>query len=350
MSRRYRRAVTCIARWVRQKLGGWYPDRDIICIANDRAGTRYRHHIVERVAAERCRVAASEDDADPVWWTMDGDDARRRVAAAIAARRDGPAPVFVSLGGDGTHNSVLSAGLGSEALFLRLPLGSGNDGPELTTLESALDVLNGAMVPRWIPALEAHSTSRRLIAFNIASLGLDAYVTILHDRFRSLLPGNTYRLLVDLAVLGYDRALRVGPMGLSGVSVAGAAVSFPREPRSLVAMGVSGRRTYGDHMKVLPDDRNVCIVTQIGVRDKIRMKRLFYEGLHVDEPITTMAELAELTVEYGGRLPMQLDGEATWLEPAEFPVRLKVIPRGVRVLAEARLAAGPAETRRDSLS
>jgi len=193
------------------------------------------------------------------------------------------------------------------------------------------------MAPRWIPAVRITTPRWRQYAFNIASVGIDAYVTLLHNRWRSVLPGNTYRLLVDLAVLRYDQALRVGPLSLRGTTWDGSIRDLGETPRSLVVMGVSGNRTYGDHMHVLPGEDNVCVIERAGLVDKMRMKRLFYEGSHVTEAITSTYTLQRLEARYGGSLPLQYDGEACYLSAEDFPVTLEVVHSAVRVLAPDRV-------------
>jgi diacylglycerol kinase family enzyme len=262
------------------------------------------------------------------------------VAARLAAS-DAAEPVIVSLGGDGTHNHVLQASLdcGGRGLFLRLPLGSGNDAAGTESLEQSLVDLEGVMAPRWIPAVRIRTPQWERYAFNIASVGLDAYVTILHEKWRRILPGNTYRLLVDLAVLRYDQALEVGPIALRGTAFDGSTVDLGTTPRSLVVMGASGNRTYGDHMRVLPGEENVCVIERAGLLEKLRMKQLFYEGRHVDEPITAMYRLQRLAAEYSGTLPLQYDGEARYLNADDFPLTMEAVRSAVRVLTSDRLSS-----------
>ncbi len=324
-----------IARWTGNRLRERFPHRPQIFICNAAAGTRHRHRTVRAVAQRRCARQNHAGGVPPeVWWTSSGEEARRRVAARLALR-DTPEPVIVSLGGDGTHNHVLQAGVdhSGHGLFLRLPLGSGNDAAGVESLEQALEDLQGLIAPRWIPAVRVSTARWHQYAFNIASMGIDAYVTVLHNRWRAVLPGNTYRLLVDLAVLRYDQALQIGPLALRGTAWDGSVTDLGNSPRSLVAMGVSGNRTYGDHMHVLPGADNVCIIERAGLWEKIRMKRLFYAGSHVTEAITATHTLHRLEARYDGPLPLQYDGEACYLSAEDFPVTMEVVNRAVRVLA-----------------
>lgn len=338
MSEAYRSAVTRIAAHLGAGLRPDFPHDRIICIANAAAGTRHRHQHVVRSAT---RLAATgEKSHPPVVWSTSPEDGRSAIRAALDAEVDGRL-IVMSLGGDGTHNQVLRAGLENpERLrFLRVPLGSGNDSAELSSLDELLDEPAPVWEEAWIPCVQVRGAGLHERAFNIASIGLDAYVTLLHDTWRGVLPGNTYRLLVDLAVLRYDRRVRLGPMQLQGVSVDGGIVALPERARSIVAMGVSGQRTYGDHMRVLPGEENVCLIDQIGVIRKLQLKRQFFAGEHVREPVVSMQRLSRLTIRYAGRLPLQCDGEARWLEPAHFPLQMELLERAVQVLRPARLTA-----------
>lgn len=337
MNGSYRAAVARIAAAVAPRAWSSLPDSDLLCVANASAGTRHRHASVIRLAAglaDQALPAAAE-----LVWSESPADARTRVLDRIA-QAPGRRLLVLSLGGDGTHNHLLRTGLAApdQLVFLRVPLGSGNDGADMPTLATLLRELPALMVPRWVPCVEVTGSGLHEVAFNIASLGLDAYVTLLHDRWRSLLPGNTYRLLVDLAVLRYDRAVRLGPMQLRGRDGDGAELLLPERARSIVAVGVSGHRTYGDHMRVLPGDENVCVIDQIGVVRKLQLKRQFYAGEHVHEPVVNMHRFRELSVGYAGRLPLQCDGEARWIAQEHFPIRLLVRQRAVQVLAPARIA------------
>jgi diacylglycerol kinase family enzyme len=313
-----------------------FPHRPVVFVANPAAGTRHRHRVVERIARTHCGGEGPEPE---IWWTESGEEARRRVRERLD-RVGATPPIVVSLGGDGTHNHILQAGMGrdSAALFLRLPLGSGNDAAGTASLRDALDELAEAVAPRRIPVVRIVGQRSSHVAFNIASVGIDAYVTILHDRWRRILPGNTYRLLVDLAVLRYDRALAVGPLAIEVNAPEGFPVDLGAKPRSLVALGATGHRTYGDHMAVLPGEENLCVIAQTGLLDKLRMKGLFYRGAHIHQPITEMYRATAVTFNYNGRMPLQFDGEARWLDTEDFPVRMSIEAGAVSVLERARVA------------
>lgn len=341
----YRSALERIIGEVDRRIVQVYPSHNRLYIANPRAGTRYRHLRTVGIARALTGQRAEACDVRPVKrtvaWTETAAEAVKIVRSTVLSRYvgepiDSDPTIVISLGGDGTHNHCLAAGIDSpgEVLFLRVPLGSGNDATDVS-LEEFFARLGGDFVERWNPAVEVIPSGRgtpRYFAFNIASLGIDAFITAMHDRWRRILPGNTYRLLVNLAVLRYERLVDLKPSTLKVISLDGRSIETPFERRTLIVFGASGHRTYGDHMQVLPGDDNVCVMGSAGLRDKLRMKRLFFQGEHVHEAITSMYRAQEVVVDYSGDLPIQVDGEASWIHADEFPLRIRLRERGVRVI------------------
>lgn len=327
----YHDAVLRIAERIVSVLDDSHPGQPRLVLANRNAGTPRRHREICR-AAERFLGGLGDGlDGIPFVWTATPDHA----VQVLGRTADGERRIIVSIGGDGTHNVVLSAALAGglrELVFLRVPAGSGNDSTQEGRIEEYLARLDNGLSERSIPAVLVETRRRRFYSFNIASIGIDAYITDLHDRWRARLPGDTYRLAADLAVLRYEKNVGLSESTLSGVDINGATVDFGADVRNLIVFGVDGHRTYGDHMRVLPAGENVCIIGTAGLREKIRMKRLFFSGDHTDQPATTMATLRSLTVDYDGRLPFQVDGEAVWLEPDEFPVQFSRIERSLTVI------------------
>ena len=349
---RYHDALETIIAVVDAALSRDFPDYPRVYITNRHAGTRHRHRRTVTVARALRRHAQVPrmQHVPAIHRTAGAEEAvgivqelqRRRAAGGVAIPT-----IVVSLGGDGTHNHCLHAGMNTpdSVIFLRVPLGSGNDASETESLADFLNSLSGPLRTEWVPAVEVlregDRTAPACAAFNIASLGIDAFITAMHDRWRTILPGNTYRLLVDLAVLRYEKLVNLAPCRLSVMRRDGTVSDEGSTVRMLVAMGVSGHRTYGDHMHVLPGDENVCVLGWAGLRDKLRIKRLFYAGAHVSEPITTMYRSDEIVVSYDRALPLQTDGEAIWLTREDFPLRFRIQDRAVQVISpeEARRSA-----------
>jgi diacylglycerol kinase family enzyme len=256
-----------------------------------------------------------------------------REAPAALARGPGERPLFliITAGGDGTSLEVLSSLYHApeevRSLFavLRLPMGTGNDGADARELDKALDFLIHDPVIRFQRALTLSASTPGkgpFLAFNILSVGLDAFVTHMTNKMKGRLPGDSYKLWVDLAALFYDRIYRVGFADIRALDEEGKETRAFREKLLLLAVGASGRRTYGSNKRILPDERNVCVVRQMPLLRKLALKGLFNTGEHVNkkEAILFNARRVEFSCEYP--LLAQMDGETVLLEKQDFPAAI----------------------------
>jgi diacylglycerol kinase family enzyme len=253
--------------------------------------------------------------------------------------------LIIIAGGDGTSWEVLSAlyhaptEARSNTAILRLPMGTGNDGADSPSLVEALMLLIQPSRIGFNPALRlvtapggpaAQDRSRPFLAFNILSAGLDAFVTHMTNKMKGSLPGDSYKLWVDIASLLYDRLYTVGFLDVKADGINGE-ISF-REKILLLAVGASGHRTYGSQKKILPDDRNVCAVKQMPLLRKLALKGLFTTGKHIDKPETIL--LNARRVEFSGSYPIlaQMDGETVLLQPEDFPAAIELTEPLIPVL------------------
>jgi len=108
-----------------------------------------------------------------------------------------------------------------------------------------------------------------------------------------------------------------------------------KETPLLLAMGASGRRTYGSGKRILPDERNVCLVRQMPLARKLALKGLFTTGAHAAAPETALFSASR--VEFRGSSPLlaQRDGETTLLEPDDFPAAIELTAPVIPVLRPA---------------
>jgi diacylglycerol kinase family enzyme len=261
-----------------------------------------------------------------------------------ADRHTGGAAAFhliITAGGDGTSLEVLTAlfhapaMVRSQCAVLRLPLGTGNDGADAMELDRALEFLVS-------PTRIDHAGALRLttaapgkgpfLAFNILSVGLDAFVTHMTNKMKGRLPGDSYKLWVDLAALFYDKIYRVGPMDVRVLDGRGRELQAFRENILLLAVGESGRRSYGSNKKILPDDRNVCALRQMPLLRKLALKELFNTGAHVNKPEALLWNAGK--VEFSGRYPIlaQMDGETVLLQPGDFPAAIELTEKTIPIL------------------
>ncbi|MFW6247656.1 MAG: diacylglycerol/lipid kinase family protein [bacterium] len=265
----------------------------------------------------------------------------REISCDLVSRCTPGVHLILSLGGDGTHGDVLSAyesstwSSSSRRFFVRLPMGTGNDGADARDLPSMVRLLLGSAEERRAARLVVKpSRMSTFRGFNIASVGLDAYVAYLTNRLKGRFGGDLYKVIADVMTLLYERVVGADPMVVSCLSEEGS----PDELAGrfmLVAFGVSGYRQYGGGKVVLPGYENVCAIERLGLLGKVRLKSLFYRGEHIHESNVHMRSAKRITIEYGRSIPLQIDGETVWLEKHNFPLEMHVLPPEVPVLSYA---------------
>ncbi|AEF86375.1 diacylglycerol kinase [Treponema primitia ZAS-2] len=261
---------------------------------------------------------------------------------ASSTRSGGNAPfhLLITAGGDGTSLEALTvlytapAALRSNFAVLRLPMGTGNDGADARELDGVLDRLIHPSTVEYARALRLTTASGKgpFMAFNILSVGLDAFVTHMTNKMKGKLPGDSYKLWVDIASLLYDRLYKVGHMDVRAFDEAGRQVEDFGEKVLLLAVGASGHRTYGSNKRILPDERNVCVVQQMSLFRKVALKGLFTTGGHIHKPESKPFNAHR--VEFRGENPIlaQMDGEAVLLKPEDFPAAIELTELAIPVL------------------
>jgi len=336
--------VRNLATDLKSRLQKSFPDARYIFVANPVAGSSTLRTQALSACTE-CAGSGAETRPEPpeILWTEYPGHARE-LARGILQRSDGRTRIIVvSIGGDGTHNELLSAAVqrkngqsdpekSRNIAFLRVPFGSGNDSADAPDLAGLYQRIDGLQTIGDAPAVLVTTRKREFLSFNIASIGIDAFITATRERFRSFLPGNSYRLLADASILFYEQFVR-----LKRSRFVVGDESWEQDAM-LIAFGAGGRRTYGGHLKVLPGRENLCIINRGGLVTKLRMKKLFYEGRHTAQPLTRMFDTQAFEFHYPGKLHLQVDGEPVLLTRDEFPVRFEVIPRAVQVVVPARFA------------
>lgn len=267
----------------------------------------------------------------------------REIAKAVLTERRPGIRLVVSAGGDGTHGDVLTAYRDeagrataipdSRDFFIRLPFGTGNDGADAPDLPSVVRLLLGAAEPVRAARIDVRPAGMsRFSGYNIASIGLDAYVAYLTNRLKGKLRGDLYKTIADVMTLLYERVVGAGPMRLELIDEHGRASALGGS-FLLAAVGASGYRRYGGGKMVLPGYENLCAIEPLGLIGKIRLKGLFYRGEHVHEPNVTMRSVRKVTVHYDRRIPLQIDGETVWLEGHNFPLEIAIGAPDVPVLS-----------------
>ncbi|HTX72379.1 MAG TPA: diacylglycerol kinase family protein [Rectinemataceae bacterium] len=250
--------------------------------------------------------------------------------------------LMMTAGGDGTSLELATEIMALEPserarfLVLRLPLGTGNDGSDGRELVTSLGRLLGDCRPVPRPAIRCSPApgggKQPLWSFNIASLGLDAFVAEMTNRLKVTFPGDSYKFWVDLSTVMYDFFYPVSPMRIRTWDGAGHQLRDFERKCLLVAVGASGNRQYGSDKRILPDANNVCAVSQTGLFSRLAFKGRIERGLHSGLPIVDLFSAARITIDSPAPLLFQADGEVLRLEPGDFPFTFDVEPDSYQVL------------------
>ena len=310
---------------------------------------------------------AAKPDNDPFFASCgliptEGPGHAKQIAAALAAEIESipadekqmPFYLVITAGGDGTSLEVLSVlyhaseKVRANLAVIRLPMGTGNDGSDSPNLAGALNLIIKPSRVEFTPALRLVTSpdgpacgNSPYLAFNILSVGIDAFITHMTNKMKGKLPGDFYKLWVDIASLLYDLIYKVGYLDVKVPAINGGETMSFREKLLLLAVGISGHRTYGSQKKILPDDRNACAIKQMPLLRKLALKEQFLKGEHINRPEAIMFNANR--VEISGEYPIlaQMDGEAVLLKKEDFPVAIELTEPVIPVL---RLVNGPSKT------
>jgi diacylglycerol kinase family enzyme len=246
-----------------------------------------------------------------------------------------PFYLIICAGGDGTSLEIQTVfyntapEIRENFVIVKFPMGTGNDGADALELAGALDLLLSPCrieLARGLRLTTSTAGKGPFLAFNILSVGLDAFVTHMTNKMKGTMPGDFYKFWVDIASLLYDKLYKVGPLDIrffddTEEAREGKAL---RETVLLLAMGASGHRTYGSNKRILPDDRNVCVVKQMPLLRKLALKGLFTTGAHVNKSESLLFNARR--VEFRGEHPIlaQMDGETVLLRPEDFPAAIEL--------------------------
>ncbi|MDP3178176.1 MAG: diacylglycerol kinase, partial [Spirochaetaceae bacterium] len=212
----------------------------------------------------------------------------------------------------------------------------GNDGSDGRDLMACLGRLLVASKPSPRAAIRVEPNpgggKPHMWSFNIASLGADAFISDMTNRLKTVFPGDSYKLWVDVASVLYDFMWPTWPMKLRSFDADGNEKRcFDREIL-ILAFGASGRRQYGSNKSILPDEDNVCAINQMSLLRKLAVKGPIQKGAHRGLKEVELFSAARIVVAYGDRILMQRDGEVTRLSAADFPLEMEIVPDSYRTL------------------
>lgn len=320
-------------------------------IVNPTAGFFKRRTRLRRIVADlqmrlgdlSMRLPGRKVEFEKVHFTEYAGHAHRIVEEILDAEgksSTGSERLLIGCGGDGTSYEICTTLIGADAALLerikllRFPLGTGNDVADAATIEEAYDLILGEGASVKTGALRVRVPGLPdLYSFNIASIGIDAYVVELTNSIKRVVPG-AYKAFVDVGSLFYEGVIRPKPMDVVLHHAVGRTELRGILPTTVV-MGISGHRTYGGHVPVLPGDPNVCVIGPMGLFEKIRNKKLIFEGRHGELAQTRFYSAHRMDVESEGNLIMQLDGEVFRLSGRNFPLSINLEEPKIRILRKS---------------
>lgn len=289
------------------------------------------------------------------------------LAEARAQKADDAQWLIVTAGGDGTHLEVQTA-LAKAALssdedaalikesvtILRLPFGTGNDGsdgretedtlrrltePAHFALQRAVKVWYEGTAPdksiaakrKQIDTYDSLDALPPWYSFNIASIGIDAYITYMTNKTKGVMPGDFYQVWVDLACLFYGAEFPPKPLTIE-VMKDNSVVKTIKSAVEFCLLGVSGHRTYGSNHLILPDDNTFCAVKKMPTVRKVLKKSMYNDGSHIGDKYTESEMADKLRISYDQNILVQMDGEVHLLQPEQFPLIIQHTPPVIRVI------------------
>ncbi len=318
-------------------------------IVNPHAGFYRKKQKLKKIIAElegklaelRLRYPERKIEIKTVHFTQRPGQAREITLTILneeARRNSGMERLLIGAGGDGTSNEICTGLIEADDYLLenlhllRFPLGTGNDVADAHTVDEAYELILSPHRELAIGCIEINGPYiGPLYSFNIASLGICAYIAYLTNKFKRIIPGDAYLALVDAGVIFYNHRAKPAVMEIL-IQSHGKEIRKPEFIPSMVVFGTSGHRVYGKGKMILPGDENVCIVDSMSLLRKMETKKLFYSGGHTTLPEVHFFNAESLQISYSGNIPMQLDGESYWLDRDNFPLILKLLPPKIKVL------------------
>ncbi|MDX9957343.1 MAG: diacylglycerol kinase family protein [Spirochaetia bacterium] len=324
-------------------------DLEAVMVANPKAGgfsrrSRARHNATALADAAKAASGMQLRQGTTNWRALDTASPKHAGAIALslleeAAIKPKTGWLVILACGDGTSHEFLDElsraprELANRFTVLRLPMGTGNDGSDGRELPDALSRLIGygrideQVAIRMIPAPGGPASTRapggEWRSFNIASLGVDAYITHMTNKLKAAMPGDSYKMWLDIAAVLYDLSYPSGHMEIRAFDATGQPMASYEGKFLLAAMGISGKRTYGSNKPILPGDENVCLIRQMSLLRKLILKGPIAAGHHRGLPEAELFTADALEISYSHPILMQTDGEAQSLVAEDFPFRME---------------------------
>lgn len=271
------------------------------------------------------------------------------VAQYLAIKNENAFHLIVACGGDGTSLEVQTglykaslsspqkkdAVMNSIAVF-RLPMGTGNDGTDGRTVEESLAILEGPNHFALSKVVTVKSNpaagENEWYSFNIASIGLDAYVVYKTNQMKSKIPGNSYHIWVNLSALGYNRSFPPKPARFEIFDANGNKTDDFEQSFELMVFGLSGNRCYGGGHHILPNTNNICVIRQVSSLEIAHYNKYFIDGSFVNTDIGKLFTASKAVIHYDHDIFCQLDGEEHLLTKAHFPLEMSLSEPVIQII------------------
>ena len=344
------------------------------CFTNSHKSEKYKKIFSKVLEEEKSKPQCAKEVSYRIFSTEYAGHAKDLtksvIAQLIATDEADTENIIITAGGDGTSLEVQTAlykcamegpkhrdAIMNKITLLRLPLGTGNDGTDGHTIEETVGLLRGGLLftnARAIRVYPENTPDEAAVracgknpekyqdmnfqspwyAFNIASIGLDAYVVYMTNTVKKKLPGNFYHLCVPLSGVVYDKHFPVDTMKIEmfGNKDDSVPAQEINTKITLLAFGASGNRVYGGGHKILPNENNLCVTPKINLAGLIKENHRFVDGSFVGTDLATLHQADKIRLSYNKAILMQCDGETVMLSPAHFPLIMELTDPCLRVL------------------
>lgn len=361
--------------WAGKKVYAYFiANKTAGCFTNSHRSEKYKKFFTatleEAKAQPKCAVSTEYRIFSTEYAGHANDLTKSVVAQLIATDEPNTENLIITAGGDGTSLEVQTAlykcamegpkhsdAVKNKVTILRLPLGTGNDGTDGHSIEETVELLKGGLVfansraVRVYPEKTPEEAAVRACgknpakyqdmnfkapwySFNIASIGLDAYVVYMTNTVKKHLPGNFYHLCVPLSGVVYDKDFPSGNAEIELFKTAedNEPSEIVKSKITLLAYGASGYRVYGGGHKVLPNENNLCIAPKLSLPVLIKENHRFVDGSFVGTKLATLYSAEKIRINYDKAILMQCDGETVMLSPAHFPLIMELTEPCLRVI------------------
>lgn len=285
-----------------------------------------------RVVRDRDAIREALERAGAGGTFVETERAGHGIALAEDAAKDG-AEAVVAIGGDGTVNEVANGLLrvpeAKRPAFGVVPDGTGNDYAFLLGLRPGdLDGAARAIAGGNLRTLDAGEVNGRFFA-NGVGLGFDGAVAEVAAKVRYLkgFPAYLWSVFNVLRTWeNFELTLTVDGRTISG--------------RALLAAVANGPRSGGGFL-LAPDAKaddgllDVCRLGDLGRLEALRHLPKALDGSHTGLPWVTILRAREVVLASDRPLTAHIDGNLATLVAHPEPLRIRILPRALRVLAPA---------------